>query len=518
MLDPVGAIAWWLAERAWRHPLIWGGILSLAVWRSPVAWSHVVLVGGALALVAWVAPGTGVTRSRRVTSLLRWSTYRNRRRRIRRRSVKLWANSGLAKASTTSGGPKRYPKIRRARPHPLGVSLLVDASEVGGYVRDVISHADELCATVGARSLRAYPFRPKGGVTRDHLRELRPSDYMKFHLDFKFEHPFPLPISAMDLPEPTRPGFVVIGLNEDLGPMEIDPRMSHLRIGASGSGKSSELWTFLRALRKAKIPFRLRVFDPKGGTELRELEPVAYHYERLPSRWAAFMGRAGRALQLRQEAMRREGVRTADLYDPRFPLEIMVIDELFTAITMGGTGEMEMFGDRIKTKAALPTYISQVRSANAMVFALSVSAEKEVIEARDLFTYVACLRVPQQATTTIDMLFGAGSHKAYPAHELIPATKEDPNDAGIGWMRVEKEGVMMYRGGFLTDPEREEEARKIGEWVDQFTPKRAEEAETPDPRKPKRAPRRARAATTRKRNAATRAQSAEDGDHAEGGE
>jgi hypothetical protein len=406
------------------------------------------------------------------------------------------------------------------KPHPLGVSLKIDGSEVGCYVRDVVAHADELCATVGARSLRAYPILPREGTLRDHFRELRPVDYMKFHLDFKFAHPFPRPIAASELPEATRAGFVVIGLNEDLRPMEIDPRMSHLRIGASGSGKSSELWEFLRALRRARIPFRLRVFDPKGGTELRELEPVAYHYERLPARWKSFMGRAGRALEHRQHAMREAGVRTADLYDPRFPLEVMVIDELYTAITMGGSGEMTMFGDTIKTKAALPTYISQIRSANTMVFALSVAAEKEVVEARDLFTYVSCLRVPQSAITTIDMLFGAGAHKAYPANELVPATKQSANDAGIGWMRVEKEGVMMYRGGYLSDAERAAEAVKIGRWTAQFTPSGPEvseagPAQTPDaPRK--RRTRRSAAAARARKNPGERRASAKGGAQGDG--
>lgn len=254
------------------------------------------------------------------------------------------------------------------------------------------------------------------------------------------------------------------GVDEDGLGREIDPRLSTLLVGASGSGKSSELWAFLRGLREAGIPFRLRVFDPKGGTEMRELEPVAYQYERLPNKWPEFIGRAARALEHRQHAMRELGIRTADLYDERFPLDVMVIDELMTVLTMS-SGEMTMFGDpQVKVRDALPTYLSQIRSANAMVFALSQSAEKGVLEtARDLFTYVSCLRVPPQAKTTIDMLFGAGAHNAYPANELVPATKAAANDAGIGWCRTEKEGVVMYRGGWMDDADRAVEATMIGE-------------------------------------------------------
>ena len=251
--------------------------------------------------------------------------------------------------------------------------------------------------------------------------------------------------------------------------MEIDPRMSMLKVGASGSGKSSELWAFLKGLVEAGIPFRLRVFDPKGGTELRELEEVAYHYERLPARWSRFIGFAARGLEHRQHEMRQLGIRNVDLFDTRFPLEVMVIDELMTVLTMSSTGDMQMFGDTVKIRDALPTYLSQIRSANAMVFALSQSAEKNTLEAaRDLFTYVSCLRVPQQATTTVDMLFGAGAHNAYPAHELIPATREAPHDAGIGWCRVEKEGVVMYRGGWLSDAERLDVAAQIGRATAQY--------------------------------------------------
>lgn len=462
-------VTWGLAESVWRWPLRLALLAAGAVYFTPLTVGHLVGLLAAVAALAASSSGLAANRSERFASLSRWPTFRKRRRRVRRRWVKMWTHASLAKKDDAPGAAKLTPDLKRAKLHPMGVAVRVDGSRASVSVADVQKHARSLCSTVGARGLSVRVDRRRGVTPYSRLLDsLSPRDDLRMQIVFRFVHPFPRPLTVADLPPATRPGFVVLGLDDDHLGMELDPRMSTLAVGASGSGKSTLLWRFLQGLIEAGIPFRLRVFDPKGGTEMRELEEVAYSYERLPGRWKHFMGFAARALEHRQHEMRQLGIRTADLYDPRFPLEVMVIDELMTAMTMS-RGEMEMFGETIRVQDALPTYLSQIRSANAMVFALSQDATKSVLEtSRDLFTYVACLRVTPQATSTIDMLFGDGAHNAYPANELVPATREAANDAGIGYMRVEKSGVSMFRGAWLDDAERAKIARQIGKLTQQY--------------------------------------------------
>jgi hypothetical protein len=260
---------------------------------------------------------------------------------------------------------------------------------------------------------------------------------------------------------------VVIGWDEEHRGLEKSLYLPSLLVGAPGSGKSTEVWTTLRALRLAGIPFRLRVFDPKGGLELGDLAEAAFRYESLPNRWPQFLQAACEALKVRQEIMRKmsmnQGRSVRKIVEPteEFPLDLMLIDELVTvlAFSRGQEAKVRIWGNEMSAKEAFTVYLSQIRASLASCIALSQLGEKQILgPARGMFPYISCLRVGPTEKELVDILLGQGAHNAYPAHEL---DANDPNMAGRGWVRT-KEGVIMYRAAFMDDGERAAEAVEIG--------------------------------------------------------
>lgn len=454
-----GAGAWWAAEQVWKRPALWAAVAATVVWTTRVTLSHLaacVLVG---AVLAFGTNGGATNRRERFVRLLAVGHYRKWRRRIRKRWVPMWANAGLVRAALTPGAERRLPKLKACVPHRDGVTAYVHGEPVAVGTTEVVSHARELAETVGAKSLRVT--KPEQGRDRLHRR----SDLLA--ITFKFNDPFPpRPIHPSELPAPSEAGRVVIGLDEEHRGLEKSLFLPSLIVGAPGSGKSTEVWTTLRALRMAGIPFHLRVFDPKGGLELGDLADAAFRYESLPSRWPYFLQAACEALKIRQEIMRKmstnHGRRVRKIAEPseEFPLDLMLIDELVTvlAFSRGQDAKVRVWGNEMSAKEAFTVYLSQIRASLGSCIALSQLGEKQILgPARGMFPYISCLRVGPTEKELVDILLGQGAHNAYPAHELDPS---DPNMAGRGWVRT-KEGVIAYRAAFMNDAERAQEAREI---------------------------------------------------------
>lgn len=368
--------------------------------------------------------------------------YRKRRRLVRRRWVTVMTDVGLAKTATDGGQVKRMPKARRIRRTALGVTVTVDGSPVSAGPAAFRAHADKLQHGFRCREVKIYP---QGSMIR---------------IDLQWEDPFRHVINFDDLPAKAgkSPTHIPIGLNSDGEVVSKDLRLPNLIVGAKGSGKSSELWAILYGLVRAGIPFRLRVFDPKGGQEFVELERAAWQYERNPTRWGDFLEGSGRAMAARQASLRERTIRDLKTFTDEDPLDIMLIDELLTALAFGaGKARIKMFGQTISTSDAFMVYLSTCRSAGFTVLALSQLGEKNVIgPIRGLFDYATCLRVGQTETELVDMILGNGAHKAYPAHDLSPTR----DTAGIGWQR-EIGGVEKYRAAYLSDHQRRQLVRDI---------------------------------------------------------
>lgn len=480
---------WAVAAAGWRHPVRAAALVAGAVWLTRVTLWGVLAGAAACAALVWLVSSSAIRRER-IASLLAQSVYHKRKARVRRRWAKLWHNAGLTSTSLTPGGPKRQPKYAGTRPHRHGVTVLIRGEDVAVGPRELTEAAHSLTETVGALSMRAVREPPKTLLGFFEIKRGRT------RVDFKFDDPFPALVLPSDLPPPSGPGLAVIGLDEEGHGVEKSVVLPSLVVGAPGSGKSSEVWMTLRALREAGIPFRLRVFDPKGGMELGDLREAAYIYESNPGRWPQFLRRACAALQERQRDMARRGMRKIPYGDPDWPLDIMIIDELVTVLSVskGADSRITVFGQEMTALQAFTVYLSQIRSAGATCIALTQLPEKNVIgAARGMFAYVSCLRVGPTESEAVDMLLGRGAHHAYPAHEL-PA---DESSAGKGWVRT-KAGIIMYRSAFLDDAERAEEARLIALATARYSAERdaeqarveAERAAQPESERPRRGRRR----------------------------
>lgn len=441
---PVETVAWTAARAIVRYPksaTLLGAALPLV---SPVTFREItaVFLAGSSVVGIGSLGGAGLPEGR--PSLTEIAKFRQRKARVRRRWVTVMADAGLAKAGVNGSADKRRPRLLRVTAEPLGVSVLVDGSRVSAGPDTFVSKVDVLRNGFRCRDVKVVP---AGHNVRLRLR---------------FDDPFTRTINFNELPRSTRPLHVTVGFDEDGEAVEKDLRLPLLMVGSSGSGKSSESWTVLRGLLESGTPFRLRVFDPKGGQEYTDLEGCAWEYERNPTRWTEFLEHAHRALGARQAALRAKGLRKVETFDEEFPLDIMLIDELITALAFGGSRKkVKVGGSSISAEDAFMTYLSTVRSAGFTVLASSQLAQKEVIgKVRGLFGYVTCLRVGPTEKELVDILLGNGASKAYPAH-LLP---QDERHAGIGYASLPR-GVTKYRSAFLTDRERHQVAKGVAAWT-----------------------------------------------------
>jgi hypothetical protein len=353
------------------------------------------------------------------------------------------------------GGPeRRRPRLLRVKPEPLGVRLDIDGSSVSAGVGEFMAKADKLRAGFRCLSVKVNP-KPNSTLIEMHLRYQQP-------------HHFIRPVRFDELPKPRTYMNMPIGIDEDGHPVTKDLRLPNLFIGAQGSGKSSETWTILRALLESRIPFRLCVFDPKGGVEHVELDGAAWEYERNPSAWPAFLEHAHVRLAAKEAALRKKRMKKIRQFTADFPLDVILVDELLTALTFGGAGKkVKVRGSTVSASEAFLQYLSTCRAAGSTVLASAQLAQKEVLgPIRGLFPYITVLRVAPTEKEILDTLLGSGASKAYPAHEL-PA---DERFAGIGYMTMPRSGIVKYRGALLTERERLEVARGVASWTKRLRP------------------------------------------------
>jgi hypothetical protein len=280
-----------------------------------------------------------------------------------------------------------------------------------------------------------------------------------------YRDPFDVIIRPSDLPVSMVKGVVNVGRDSFGGVVTKDVRLAQLKVGNLGSGKSSETWTTLDSLIKQNLPMRVRFADPKGGMEFSIMAKKAYDYEADPTELDKFLGRALADLAKRQSEMAALGWTNWEPNNPdfpleKFPLDVMVIDELVTFIDMMDDAKIKINGKEYKAIKAFRIYLTQIRAAGFTVDASSQLAQKEVIGVlRDLFTYKTCLRVGSAEIVRIVL----GDPKLYPAHQLPPGDE----NSGIGYTDS-GEGPMKYRAVLLSKKERTGVADAIGEMSKQY--------------------------------------------------
>lgn len=426
--------AWGIARTVVRYPRSTGVAVTLAV-ASPVLSAYHVAIASAIGAGTLCSSAESRVRLSTLSAL---SRGHKRVRRVRRRYAHVMVDAGLCKPGRV-GEDKRVPRLRKVAATSVGVLLTVDAGSLSMGLDAFKAKGDTL--TSGFRALSLDYSSPRPGTVVLHL---------------VMDDPFRRVIRFTDLPPADKPLHVVAGLSSRGHAVQRPLWLPTLLVGAQGSGKSSEVWTILRALQETGVPFRARVFDPKGGQEFATLEDAAYFYERNPTKWIEFLERAFRALEARQAELRSRGLRENE-FTEESPLDIMIIDELLTVMALSGTGaKVRAFGEKIPAADAFMVYLSTARSAGFTVIACTQLAQKATLgPVADLFSNRTILRVPSD-----DLVRVVGfDPKAYPAHEIAPV----PTTAGIGYTQDEMGQVVKYRSAFQTNLERAKIATRMAE-------------------------------------------------------
>lgn len=330
------------------------------------------------------------------------------------------------------------PELERMQLGEFGVTAKVDLHRLGMILEDLSQHRRRLESVFLARC------------------SMRQRGYATVVVEFRHTDPLSRTVPVDSLPLAQRRLHAVTRVDESGRPVEQDVVLPRLIIGSAGSGKSTELRTYLHALQREGIPFRLRAFDPKGGMELGDLRDAAHVYESRPNRWAEFLGSTVEAMQSRQRSLAARGRDKLTRFTEQDPLDILVIDELLAVVGQrtervrtAQLGEMQA-GD------VLGLLLSQGRAAGYTVVALSQLAQKEILgQARALFPHLTVLRLPPSEKEIVDRLLGPDC----PAH-LIPAGSRW---AGVGYTRTPEGRIVRSRGGLMTGDQWRQVVAQIAE-------------------------------------------------------
>lgn len=446
------ALPWALATLAVRYAVT-ASIVGLLIWRATGVYHWCLL----LALMVFAIGSDARTRALSLLQVLKF-TYRRVRIRLTwagtMHRAKLYEVTHIEDAlhsPRTMPGGRKVPKLKRwgrarIRYTPCGMVLTVDGSNIGAGV-DAFAGDQAVVLKAKWRALDIYV---DASPRHPYWTELR----------LIFTDPFASVIRPSQLPPPPYPptGVCTVGKDSDGRWVHKDARLANLIAGAPGAGKSSEDWALLYELDRQGLPFRTRVYDPKGGQEFFDLETAAYRYESNATAWCEFLTEALAAMAAQQASLRAAGYRkwSPDLAD-RWPLDVMIIDELVTVIAMmaGAKNTVTINGQKVPALKAFLVYLSQQRAAGFSVIANTQLTQKEAIGLiRDLFAYVTCLRVGSEEMVRTVL----GDPKTYPAHR-IPV---GDNFAGIGYMADPGSGrAVKYRAFYLEDAERSELAKRI---------------------------------------------------------
>lgn len=425
-------------------------VAAVIVWLAfPLFW----LIAMGLGFAALVATSLCGSEARaHASTLLKTVRFSYRRSRIKRKWRRVMLNAELSQIERTEMGDLKHgashrvvPKlmVRKITPVPMGLVAVADGRKTGHGVDAFGTKLNMICTGMGCRSatLRQDPEAP-------WLAQLR----------LLYDDPFRNIIRASDLPSASSKDKYVVGFDEDGEAVEKGYWLSQLIVGAPGAGKSSEGWRKLQALVEHKVPFRLRIYDPKG--EFFNLEDKAYYYAQ--NNFVKFLQDAMYALEARKSALRGLGFREVSTNDPGFPLadfplDFMLIDEFINAlVSVDNKPVIRWEGDKLAPKDAMLVYLSQLRSLNAIVDAYTQVPQKEIIGlSRDTFGYKSLMRVG--SAEAVRIVFPVeDAAKQYPAHMIPP----DKAHAGIAFTDIDGE-IIKYRGAYLTDIERDVVAAAI---------------------------------------------------------
>lgn len=284
------------------------------------------------------------------------------------------------------------------------------------------------------------------------------------------------PFAAEQLDDPPKLDALPVALREDGLTYRLRLLGTHLLVvGATGSGKSSVLWSLLAALGPGIRDGLVRVWclDPKGGMELApgrrlfarfvygdpDTTPTSssgcgvglnggggagVDYE---AEFATVLEDAVTVMRRRQSALRGR----ARLHTPTVgePLIVVVVDELASLTAYVTDREAKR-----RIGAALALLLSQGRAVGVTVVGAVQDPRKEILTVRDLFPTRIALRVAEPEH--VGLVLGPGARDRGARCDQIPETLP-----GIGY--VGADGVaepVRVRFTHLTDPDIDQLARE----------------------------------------------------------
>lgn len=337
----------------------------------------------------------------------------------------------------------RY-RIRRT---PTGIVFFVDGTPVGRNPEGFEgAPAASISSSMKAKDVTVVPHPTFEHITMFYLTYLAP---------------FVAPVDHTEIPVCAQSGTVYVGKDERRALVSLNMLMHHLFVGASRSGKSSKVWMALKGLLDQGLPFLVWTMDPKGGVEFFNLEGKAFVYEDNVLKCTTFIENALKYLKIRQDEMKAAGERKWKPGDNRWPLVVIVIDELITFRGFLKKQKIKISGQEVAAEEALAFLLTQGLGIGFMCIACSQAGQKELIGVvRDLFSTITCFRVPSD-----EMVRAVGLNpKIHRAHK-IPFGDQF---AGQAYMVTEEGPIVHYRAGWCPDEERDRIAEGIGVWSQKY--------------------------------------------------
>jgi S-DNA-T family DNA segregation ATPase FtsK/SpoIIIE len=360
--------------------------------------------------------------------LARWRGWCYRRR--------WWPAMATAGLVVRFDGHEVLPILKRVTCRS-GVDVLLVRMVTGQLPEDFAKMAERLAQTFAVCSLRVRPHHRPGLVTLTFVRR----DPLAQLVD-------PLPVTA----HPDYTGLP-LGICED--GTEYLLRLFGTQVlvaGATGSGKGSVLWSFVRALAGAVGTGEVQLwgFDPKGGMELGPglslfdqfaCDDYQTMADLLDQAVSTARARAGR---LRGET--RQHTPTAD-----DPLIVIVIDEL--AALTGYLADRKL---KERIRASLGVLLSQGRAVGVHVLAAIQDPRKEVLPFRDLFPTRIGLRLTE--ASQVDLVLGDGMRDRGALCDRIPQSLP-----GVGYVVLDGDPTpVRVRFSYLDDHHIRDLARTYG--------------------------------------------------------
>ncbi|MGH9116435.1 MAG: FtsK/SpoIIIE domain-containing protein [Acidimicrobiales bacterium] len=389
---------WWR-----RRTFVVGFLVAVALDElGPVVTAAAV---GAVVVVAfgWWLFGRGSFR-RVVVRRVRASQRRCRYRQV---WTKLMLGHGLGherRDKTT------VPRLRRRIRTGVWLDSLWVRPLVGQAVEDWERETEALAMALGVRECRVVIERP--GLLR---------------LDVIRGDPLAAIVAALPVGWRVDLAALPIGITETGGPWTVRLAGNHVLVaGVTGAGKSSVVWSMIRALAPllAAGVVQLWGVDPKGGMELGA-------GRRLFTRFAG--GDLDGMVELleaavdamRDRADRYAGVRRTHQATRAEPLLVVVVDEMAFLTAYAGDNKL-----RDRANKALAVLLTQGRAVGVSVVAALQDPRKEVLGYRNLFPTKIALRLDER--TQVDMILGEGARNAGARADRIA-----DSTPGVGYVKVD---------------------------------------------------------------------------------